>query len=40
MKNRWDQQFDDRLKPNHIDNYINCKWAKHTNEKAESVTLN
>lgn len=35
IKNKWDKWFEVTFKPNHIENYINYKWTKHTNEKAE-----
>lgn len=33
------KQLGERLKPNHINNYVKQKYSKHTYEKAEIVQL-
>lgn len=32
-----DKNYQDRLKPNHINNYVNWKWTKLTYKKVEIV---
>lgn len=34
-----DNNYQDRLKPNHINNYVNWKWTKLTYKKVEIVRL-
>lgn len=39
MRQIKNKQLGERLKPNHINNYVKQKYSKHTYEKAEIVQL-